>query len=311
MSALGPFVLVPTVIETATLDSSTIAEPASGEAAWVSGGNYTVGDKRIRTDTHRVYMALTTHSGKTTAPENDATNWKDVGPTLRWAMFDGYTSQPSVSTTSMTVVLQPGYFNALALYGLIGASYSITIKDQPGGTVIHSFSGDLYEPWPDWYEWLFAPYKPRKKVILRDLIPFPEAELTVTVAAGGGADVGIGLLVLGDLCSFILSDQIGGTQYGARVEPVDYSYIKTDEYGHTVIKKRRATTDLSVTVWLPQEDADYATRLIQDVLATPVAFVAVDAAGYETLTVFGLLSGSVSRDSFAHATAQLTIKGLI
>lgn len=141
MSTLGPFVLVPTAIEAAMLDSSTIAEPASGETAWVASSSYTAGDIRIRTTTHRAYMALTTHTGIATPPESDPGRWKDIGPTLRWAMFDGYTSQPSRSTTSMTVVLQPGFFNALALYGLIGAAYSITLKDHPGGTVIHSASG--------------------------------------------------------------------------------------------------------------------------------------------------------------------------
>ncbi|MBP9805986.1 MAG: hypothetical protein KBE22_13935 [Candidatus Accumulibacter sp.] len=304
-------VIVPTEITTAMLTSSTVAEPASGETAWVSGGTYALGDVRIRTATHRKYSCILAHSGVTTLPEDDLTHWAGIAPTARWAMFDNAVSTDTTSTTSMTVVFQPGFFNAIALYKLTGASISITVKDAPSGSTIYSYSGDLFEPFADWYEWLFYPYKGLTRLILTDIVPYSTAEVTITVTAGTGEPVGIGMVCIGDLRSLISADAIGGAQYGARVEPVDYSYIKTDEYGETRIVKRRATTDLNVSVFLPREDADYAVGVVQDVLATPAAWIATEAAGYAALNVFGIGSGSVEYASHTHAIATITVKGLI
>lgn len=307
----GPFILVPVSITDAMLSSSSVTEPAPGETAWVSGGTYAVGDKRIRTTTHRVYSCILAHSGVATLPENDFTRWKDIGPTLRWAMLDNSVSTQTTSTTSMTVVLRPGFFNAVSIYKLTGASLAVSVKDAPGGSVIFSYSTDLYEPFIDWYEWLFSPYKPLTKVMLRDILPYPDAELTITVTAATGEEVGIGMVCLGDMRPLSVSGEISGAQYGARVEPVDYSYINTDQYGETRIVKRRAASDLNVNVFIPQADADYATSVLQEVLATPASFISVDAAGYAGLNVFGLISGSVEYSSPAHAIASIKVKGLL
>ena len=302
-------VIVPNTIGSIT--SSTVAEPSAGETAWVSAGSYTAGDVRIRTTTHKKYMALSTHSGRTALPESDPMYWKDIGATDRWKMFDSYTSTQTATTTTMTVVFQPGFFNAVALYNLTGASITLTVKDQPGGTTIFSYTGNLFEPFPDWYEWLFSPYADLKKLVFQDIIPYATAEVTIAVTAVSGAPVGIGMVVCGDMRGFTDGATFGGTQYGAKVEPVDYSYIKTNEYGETEIVKRKATTDLNASVIMPKENADYAVNLLQEVLAVPAAWIATDSAGYASLSVFGLGSGSVEHVGPNIAQAQITVKGLI
>lgn len=311
MSINGPFILAPVEITDAVLDSSTVAEPAAGETAWVSAGTYAVGDQRIRATTHRIYSCILAHTGITTLPEDDLTNWTDIGPTLRWAMFDGTVSTDTTATTTLTVVLSPGFFNALALYKLTGSHITVTVKDEPGGATIYTYDDDLYEPFPDWYEWLFAPYRNRERLILRDIVPYPDAELTITVTAAAAAAVGIGMVCIGDLRPLAASEQRAGTQYGASIEPVDYSYVKTDEFGTTRIVRRASTTGLRASVFLPQEDADYAIALLQEVLSVPVTFVAVDESGYANANVFGLVSGSVSYSGPNHAIANINVKGLI
>lgn len=310
MRVNGPFILVPVKITDAMVTSSGVAEPATGETAWVSGGNYVVGDERIRTQTHRVYTCIKDATGRTALPEADPMYWKDTRATLKWAMFDGQVSSQTTKATTLTVVIKPGFANSIALYNLSGTHIEITVKDATGGNVIKHLDQDLYDPFPDWYEWLFSPYQELKKIVLRDITPYDDMEFTITVTAASGT-VGIGMAILGDMRPLITSMDWGGAQYGAQVKPIDYSYIKTNEYGDTQIVRRRATTDLNVNVVLPHDDSEYALTLLQEVLATPVSFVTVDAHGYEAANVFGLVSGSLSYRSPAHDEIEINVKGLV
>jgi hypothetical protein len=55
--------------------SATAAESGSGASAWVSGASYAVGTVVYSTVDYNSYRAITTHSGETTDPSSDATNW--------------------------------------------------------------------------------------------------------------------------------------------------------------------------------------------------------------------------------------------
>lgn len=309
MQVRGPFLLVPNTIGDTELSSSTVAEPAAGETAWASGGTYVVGDERIRVETHRVYTCIKDATGRTVPPEDDPMYWLDTRATARWEMFDDQVSTQTKAATTLTVVVEPGFSNAIALYNITGANIEITVKDATGGTVIKHYDEDLYEPFQDWYEWLFSPYKDLNKIVIRDIFPYDTMEYTITVTGGG--TVGIGMCVFGDMRPLITSGEFGGPQYGTQVKPIDYSYIKTDDYGNTKIVKRRATTDVRATVVLPTADAEYAINLIQEVLATPVAFVTIAAKGYDSANVFGLISGDLTYQSAVHSEIEINVKGLV
>lgn len=307
MKLIDPIDITPSMIGAAT----TVAEPASSETAWASGGNYVVGYKRIRTATRRVYKCAVAHSGSTTPPELDTARWVDDGPTLRWAPFDIYTSTAATATTSLTYVLSPGFFNVVALYGLTGASARIVIKDAPGGTVVYDQTYSLYEGAAGWYEYLFTTPRAIAKIIAKDLPIRPTAELAITITAASGQPVGVGMIVVGDYKSLLPADaDWGGTQDGATADPVTYSYINTDEFGTTNIKRRHSATGMQASMVLPRVGADAALDIIRSVLDKPVAWIATDAAGFDGLNVFGLGSARV-RYGPNKSTIDLTVKGLI
>ena len=297
-----------TITDAMILAGTTIAEPDASETAWVSAGTYTVGQERIRTTTHKVYECVQASSGRTALPEVDTAYWLEKRPTKRWAPFDSYTSTAASGTTSMTYVLQPGYFNALAMYGLIGTSAAITIKDEPAGATIYSNTVSLLEDPDGWWEFLFLQTRQINKLILTGVPIRPAAELTITLA---GAAVAVGMINVGDYKSLMGDGEWGGTQYGAKAEPVSYSYIKTNADGTTTIVRRNAATSMRASVVLPREQADNALLFVQRVLDVPVSWVATDASGYAGLNVFGLGSGSLSYDGPNHATLDLTVKGMI
>lgn len=293
---------------------TTIAEPATGEALWASGASYTVGQEVIRTATHRRYKCAADHtSAASPVPENDPMRWVDVGPTARWAPFDQYVNTQAKATGSISYVLTPGYFNALALYGLVGAQYHVTVKDAPGGAVIFNRQGFLSEDPLGWYEYLFVPQHALTKLVFARIPIRPDAELTITITAATGQPVGIGLIAVGDL-NPLISDAAdwGGTEVGAAAEPVTYSYIKTAEDGTTRIVLRHSATNLRCTVRLPRKHADRAVAILQRTLDRPLAWIATDAPGHAGLNVFGIASSTpVKYDSFNIASIDINVKGLI
>lgn len=309
-------ILVPITITDAMIGAgTTIAEPAAGETAWVSAGNYVLGDRRIRTTTHRVYECVQAHTGRSALPEDDTAYWLDAGPTQRYAPFDTYTNTAATAVTSITYVLNPGYFNAISLYGLTGTQIVVSVKDAPGGTEIYRYpstgAASLTEPPTGWYDYMFGKRRPIQKLVLSNLPIRPTAELTITVTAASGSAVGIGMINVGDLTPLLGDAEWGGVTGGASAEPTSYSYIKTNDDGTTTIKRRGKSTNLRATVVIPRQKADAALATVQQVLDVPVSWIATTSQGFDGLNVFGIGSCSMSYDSFGIATLQVNVKGLI
>src|SRR5450830_645245 len=198
-----------------------------------------------------------------------------------------------------------------AEYWLDAATLSVLLKDKPAGVEVFSKTLVLQEDPLDWYDWAFGVIKPLTRCLIRDLVPYPDAELTLTLTAPAGTVVGAGMVVLGDLVPLVNADTWGGTQPGATAEPVTYSYIKTDDYGNTSIKRRRSATDMRFKLILPRDQADYVLSVVQRVLDVPAAWIATDAAGFVGLNVFGLGSGSMSYDNAQTATFSGYVKGMV
>lgn len=306
-------VLVPIGVDDAALTACSIAEPDTDETAWVSGDSYSVGDEVIRTSTHKVYRALTDHTGVSTAPEDDAANWREIRATNRWAAFDTEATTKSRATTSVSFTIVPDeFFNAIALYGLEGHTVHVVVKDEPSGAVVYEYGpADLQEAPLDWWDWLFGVIRARTKLVLPNIPPYIGAEVTITVEASTGVEVEVGMVCVGDLRNLLADSSRGGPLHGATAEPVDFSYINTATDGTTRIVRRRNATDMRVRVVVPREAADYMLATMQEVLATPAAWIASSASGYDGLNVFGLGSGSLSYENADHSIFSLYVKGMV
>lgn len=304
-------VLAPVTITDAMISSSTIAEPAAGETLWNAATNYTQGMRAIRIQTHRIYENIIA-GVNAFAPEltvaDTLPRWADVGPTNKWAAFDGYVNTPSSIASSLTYVLRPGIFNSCSLYGLIGDACNISVKDAPGGTVVHTSVTDLIVPPIDHYDYYFpTSFKQLSKVFVQDLVPYADPELTITITNGVSV-AKVGMVVIGDLRPLVVEE--GGTQFGAQVKPTTYSYIKTDDFGKTTIRRRGSATDMDIRVDLSQSDSDNALLTLQEVLDVPAAWIGSDASGFAGLNVFGLASGSLSYEA-GHSLMSISVKGTI
>lgn len=132
----------------------------------------------LRTSNGSVWSCVKNHSGRTALPENEAPGyWLRKGPTNRQAMFDDYRSTTASAVGTLTVVLQPDLFNGISIWQMEGDTYSITVKDAPGGTVIASKSGDLYEQAAGYYELMLMPLPKLQSVSLYDIPMSATAEV--------------------------------------------------------------------------------------------------------------------------------------
>lgn len=310
MSTTSAIVLIPSTITAVMIAAGTSIpeiDAAVGEAAWSSTTSYAVGD-RVVVD-GAVWEAVA--SGSNRPPASNPSRWRRVGPSNRMAPFDDQMNTAAVATDEITYVLRPGFFSALSIYGLSGSELEITLYDGPGGPVIVHEVIDLYEQALGLYEYLFMPLGTRDRYALQDLPLMPDAELHITLRTGAGAQCSIGMIVLGFWETLLGASRFGGVEYGATAQIQTYSYIKTEDDGTTTIVPRHSATNVRASVFFDAEQANHAAELLHRIASRPVSFVATNLARYDYISTFGLVSGTVSPESYRVAKIDLNIKGYI
>ncbi|CAM0054796.1 hypothetical protein VPHF89G1_0037 [Vibrio phage F89 g1] len=161
--------------------------------------SYSVGDRVILESEHLVYQCLvsTRQNPKDGATEDAAATWIEVGPTNKWAMFDGLQNTKTLSSTDFTITLNPVAFaNTLAIFGFTGVT-SIRIEvDNSLGVNIYdkTYSMNDFSAIYDHYTYTFYQIASVNKFIASDLPPLPNTEIRVTFI---GSNMSIGELVTG------------------------------------------------------------------------------------------------------------------
>ena len=302
-------VLAPITITDAMLTSSSAPEndyPAHNPAT-----TYALGGRCISTITHRIYESGA--AGNLNHDPTDILNrigtppwWIDVAPTNKWAMFDGENNSQTSIATPLTVVLHPGlFFSALYANGLEGETITVTVKDAPAGATVYSYTASLENSAPpDYWEWCWDPFIQQTDIILSDIPPYANAEITVTFSSASGT-VRCGTLLLGGL------KLLGETNFGAAAKPKTYSYIAIDDYGKTVIRRRPSAKDLSLTADVAIERASYVLDTITALLDVPTVVIGTDLANYTGLRTFGLVTGELNYNNPVKALLNLSVKGNI
>lgn len=230
-------VVVPLTITDAILTSSTIAEPSSGETAYSSGTTYAIGDEVINATTHRKYQSLTAGNVGNALPsypsETQNTNWLDIGPTNKWAMFDLIRNTQSVDDSPITVTLAPGVrINTVALLGVEGDTISITgVADA---VTVYSYTADLRtRDVVTWYGYFFTPFNTDTSAIVFDLPPISGMSITIEITRATDQPK-CGSVVIGNYT------YIGAVQFGAVSDAQNYSTIDRDIFGNATLIPRRS-----------------------------------------------------------------------
>ncbi|MFN9471040.1 hypothetical protein [Acidovorax sp.] len=305
MNILIPIEITDDMIKAGT----TIAEPDTGETAWVASAAYVVGNERL--SEHAIYECVKDHTGSTVLPRLDAKNWLRKRASNRYAPFDYYLSTRGQATGTVTYVLQPGFYRAVDVRGIVGDRIKITAKDAPGGTVTAEVDLDLFEQALGLYELLFLPLPKRSDASLRDIPISPTGEVTVTVTGGPAATVGIGKLSVGVWQSLIGADKFGGVESGPRARPKSYTYRRFNDDGTFEREQRGSATNVDFTVILESSEALAASAILMQILDTPVVVEASRLPKFGWLNTVGIVTGDLVATNNALSRATISVEGFI
>lgn len=299
----NPLKLVKPMAVTAAMLTTNVLE--NDYAAWVSGTTYALGDRVIRTSVHKVYERLVAGAGAT-APESDATNWLEVGPTNRWKMFDGSNSTQTSRAGNITVTIAPGQVvNSIALLNVVATSVRIQVIDPVDGTV-YDKTTTMQAPLDlaDWYAYFFGTIQAKTQVIATDLPNYGSASITVTITAATG-NAACGVCLLG------LSRSVGdfGVAYGCRIGITDYSRKEKNAFGDTSFIERAYSKRATLDMLIPRNQVDYVSSLLSSVRATPTLYIASDE--FESLAIYGFYKDwGVTIAYHDYSQCSLDIEGL-
>ena len=296
-------IVAPIEITDAIFTSSTV--PETDYAEWSSATAYTVGQKVIRASKHKIYEALTASTGKT--PEDNPTDWLDLGATNRWKMFDRKVGTRTTATTSMTVEVTPGrVVSALAVLEASASSARVVVTDTTDGVVYdktREFQSIISAP--TWYAYFFDSFRRRTVATFFDLPCYPSATISITLSSPTGDAVECGVCAIGAVHEF--ADAV---RYGATSGIQDYSKKTVDEWGNYEITARAFAKRASWDILLDSSRVDLLHEVLASLRATPAVYIGSDI--YDATTVYGFFKDfSVTIDYPKYAQCAIELEGLI
>lgn len=290
--------ILPTTVTDAMLVSSSV--PETDYPAYSSGTTYAAGARVIVAAAHRCYESLVA-GNIGNAPATSPAQWLDIGPTNRWACFDGLVGTATTAATSIEIVINPGMVDSIAL--LDTYADSIIIVGRMSGTEIYRkefYPANSNAEINNWYDFFFSQVGRVSTSIATDLPIYGTVEYTITVNSATTAS--IGTIVVGRV------KNIGKTKYGLSPEIRDFSKKSVSDLGVVSLVKRSFAKDMTVPLVIDNGDIDRVYRLMSQLISTPVVWI---AGPYECTVVYGWYEGFKPQIEYStHSLCTINIKGL-
>lgn len=240
-------------------------------------------------------------------PDRNPDDWVRRRPTNRWAPFDGVASRTSTSEDGFSVQFAPGArFEAVALFGLKGVRAKITVTIPSAETPVFerevSLRGDRITT--SWKEYFFGGFNYISDIVIRGIPPYG-AGAVVCVEVFGSGQVGVGEILLG------MVREIGCVEYGARHGIRDYTQIKENEFGDTLIVKGAHAKRSNLTLYIEKSKHRAATKILTEITGIPAVYIGSEDPQYEALVIFGYVKDwEISIDHPTVSSITMQINGL-
>ena len=259
-----------------TLVSSTVADTAY--AVWNSAMAYTVG-QYVSFTNHGEYQAITNNTNK--SPDTNNLEWKFLGTTNRWKMFDQFLNTQTIKTTSMQYLLSAYDTQAIFIGNITNViNVRIEIIDNLTSAVIEDVTLSASREPEDWYEYFFGTLSGGKYRNLLYERTTLTRDVSVRATINGSGEVGIGTFIIGT------RKDIGYLKYGFSLSSLDFSKVETDETsGATYLSKGNSVKMLTGTNFIPTTLADACYDDLIEIQGTPAVFY----DGMDSTRVYGFI----------------------
>ena len=282
-----------------TLVSTTVSD--SAYSAWNSATAYAIGANVVYTN-HGEYKALTANTNK--IPSDNPTDWKFLGTTNRWKMFDQFLNTQTTATTSMQYVLSSYDLQAVFIGNLTNVNeIRIEIISNLNSAVLEDVTLKTSRESKDWYEYFFGTLSGGMyRTMLYERITL-DRDVSLRITFTGVGTIGIGTFIVGT------KKNIGALTYGFSLSSLDYSTVLTDtSSGATYLSKGNSVRLLTGTAFIPTNLADSCYDDLVEIQGIPAVF-------YDTLEstrIYGFIKKfDMPIKSPVETLVNIDIQGLI
>ena len=250
-----------TWIEDSKLSAVTNAEFTVLSRSLINAGSYKLGDEVIRESSHRKYRCLVdeTFSDPLLTATGDAlAEWIDIGPTNKWAMFDGKIKNKTNSATDFTLdVVSSAIFDNVSFFGVIGVE-SIRLEVIYGGETIYDETKGFIDisSIVDHYSYAFYQLIFANDGIFKDIPPYIGSTIRVTFT-GTGSGIEVGAMLFG------MSKSMGVTCINTKSNTIDYSDVEYDVFGELSEVERPVVSYNTYEIDIPKPLAQSVERRLR------------------------------------------------
>ena len=258
------------------------------EALYSAITTYGLGAQVVDTETHRRIESLQDGNighALPIYPQKKNDWWLDIGATNRWACLDSTRNTQSIASGSFTVVVKPGMrINSLALMGLDAAEATIDLN------ITHPLFPKTFKlltkPAVNYWEYCYAPFSYTRSLILFDIPPVSDLEITITLTKPTAAPIRLGSIFPG---SWVY---LGDTEYEAESDELNFSTIERDIDGTATLTPRQSLPKTNQTTWIDKSNVNAVRAAKRALNARPAVYCGlddlIDDGYYEALQIVGI-----------------------
>ena len=272
----------------------------------VYAGLYQVGERVIKTSTHKLYeCAIATGLDPEVGVNNIPQEWVEVGPTNKWAIFDDKKSTPTVSSSPYSIQLVPGVaIDSMAATNISGATEVQIIATSASAGEVYNRTIQMLDidSVTDFYNYFSYQLEYVNEFTIIDIPIYNDLTIDITFT---GSEVSVGRLATGRKKS------LGELLVGASSDRIDYSRSEFDEFGELTYVARPIVKYSTYPVAIEKKIAPSIERYLDSIKGVQAVWVG-DIGNDQFLTTFGAIERSpLVYDNLSIVEYQIKVRGSI
>lgn len=257
------------------ITSSNVA--TSSHPDWVFATPYSIGAKVYLPLNYGEYEALTANSGK--QPNLNPTDWKFLGTTNKFRMFDQFLNTQTVKNGTIEVSIAAYGAEALYLGNIDATTITVEVINLDTLEVIETKIYTTYRDILDWQDYFYGDWLEDKvESIIYERTTLSQNIAFHIIIDNGANDAKCGIFACGRV------KVLGNTRWGVTVGAIDYSSVVIDNAsGATYLSKGNYAKTLDVDIFTRTGSANAVYKALIDARGTAVVFI---PGKYELLNLY-------------------------